>query len=93
MARYPAPSVKADRLAGRTQRHDSVAVVGLTIARKNPREAKVGQLELAPLVDEQVLRLEIAVEHPAVVAKGRPFELARDLSSDRSRLSDAPADT
>lgn len=37
---------------------------------KRPRETKVSELELAALCEEQVLRLEISVEHPVVVAEG-----------------------
>ena len=41
---------------------------GMPKARARP----VRELELAVLVDEQVLRLEVAVQHAPVVAEGDP---------------------
>ena len=37
-------------------------------------EAEVGELELAFVVDQEVLRFEVAVEHPIVVAEGDALE-------------------
>ena len=41
---------------------------------KGAREAEVGKLELAVLVNEQVLRLQVAVQHPPVMAEGHPAQ-------------------
>ena len=41
---------------------------------KGAREAEVGELELAVLVNEQVLRLQVAVQHPPVMAEGHPAQ-------------------
>ena len=38
------------------------------------REAEVGELELAVLVNEKILRLQVAVQHPPVVAEGHPAQ-------------------
>ena len=37
-------------------------------------EAKVGELELEPLVNEQVLRLQVAMEHALLVAELDPAQ-------------------
>ena len=46
---------------------DNLVGVGLGGHGLGPGQPKVRQLELAPLVDEQVLRLEVAVEDAARV--------------------------
>jgi hypothetical protein len=47
------------------------------------REPKVGQLDLAGGVDEQVLGLEVPVEHPALVAVVDPLEQLPQVGSYR----------
>ena len=48
--------------------------VGADGDAERAREAEVGQLQLALAVNEQVLGLEVAVEHAVVVAEGHAVE-------------------
>ena len=49
-----------------------------------PREAEVGELDVAALVEEQVLGLQVAVDEPGRVHR---LEGARDLGADDGRLA------
>ncbi|KAI3481766.1 hypothetical protein L1887_55613 [Cichorium endivia] len=66
---------RAKQNVGRTvpERHD---LVGECVDRdaEGTRKTKVGELEFAALVDEKVLRLEIAVQHAVLVAEGGALE-------------------
>ena len=57
------------------QRHDFIGE-GVNRDAEGAGEAEVGELELALLVDEQVLRLQVPVQHAVLVAEGdAPEEL------------------
>mmetsp|Transcript_19614 Transcript_19614/g.42331 ORF Transcript_19614/g.42331 Transcript_19614/m.42331 type:complete len:213 (-) Transcript_19614:268-906(-) len=79
LAEYAADAPQVDRCrvlarahehVGRAvpQRHHLVCVAPHRDA-EGPREAEVGKLQLSLLVDEEVLRLQVAVEHAPLVAK------------------------
>mmetsp|Transcript_29447 Transcript_29447/g.80815 ORF Transcript_29447/g.80815 Transcript_29447/m.80815 type:complete len:353 (+) Transcript_29447:448-1506(+) len=73
------PQVDGRRVFARTHQHVGRAVpqryhlvrVAAHRDTKRARQAKVCELELlVVLIDEQILRLEVAVQHPPVVAEG-----------------------
>lgn len=72
LTRRPVP--QGDHLVG-------VSVAGHTLGA---RQAEVGQLELAGAADEQVLRLDVAVQHAAPVAVG---QAAQQLEQEQPRVA------
>ena len=59
-------------------RHDVLCELRVDLARRRPREAKVADLEIAVLVDEEVAWLEVAVDGSGRVDRLEPsHELVR----------------
>ena len=92
------PHVDRRRVDGGAEQHvrrpvpqrDHLVAVRLGGHRLGARQTEVRQLQLAQLVDEQVLRLEVPVQHPVLVAVGQAAQQLEQeqLSADEGR-SDA----
>uniref|UniRef100_A0A147BDZ8 Putative secreted protein n=1 Tax=Ixodes ricinus TaxID=34613 RepID=A0A147BDZ8_IXORI len=77
-----APNVNGGGVAGRAEQYlrgpvperDNLVGVHPDRDAEGPGQPKVGQLNVALLVDEKVLRLQISVEYPPPVAEQNPFQ-------------------
>ena len=58
---------------------------------KGAGQTKVGQLELLPVVDEQILRLEVAVQHLVLVAERHTLQQLEQERLDHCQVGLAAA--
>ena len=93
------PHVDRRRVLGRAHEHVGRAVperddLVRERAHRDPkraREPKVRELQVAALVDQQVLRLQVAVQHAVVVAERNSLQQVPHQRVDRRRVQPAPA--
>ena len=88
-ARVVRPTAQQDIRGAVPQRHDLVRE-GVNRDTEGAREAEVPQLQGPLAVDEEVLRLQVAVQHAVLVAKVDPLEELIHEGLDRHGLQGAP---